>query len=258
VARLHAVVIGVNSYRDQSIPALRFACQDAQDLSSLLTGSAIGPEVTVHLLLEADATRAKILHAVGVEVPRRLRQDDLVLCYFAGHGSPELVPGQGHLSRFLICHDTIRESLLATAIDIEADLSRLAVRLCARLVLFVIDACFSGYGGGRGITGPVLEEQRRLHRPALRLADLALGSGTVYLSACGDDEVAGEDGLLGHGVFSHYFLLQLGASGQTPTIGLATLYDLVFRQVHTYSGGRQNPTLWGNVKGGSLPRLARS
>jgi uncharacterized caspase-like protein len=258
MAHLYAVLVGVDSYQDPSIPELRFACQDAHDLRSLLAGSDIGPEITAHLLLNRSATRAKILHTIGVDIPKKLDRDDLVLFYFAGHGSPELLPGQECLSRFLICNDTVRESLLATAIDIDADLARLAVRLRARLVLFVIDACFSGYGGGRGIVGPLFEEHRRRNRPALRLADLEIGSGTVYLSACGDDEVAAENSLLGHGVFTYHLLQQLGATGHAPTIGLAELYDLVFKQVHAYSAGRQNPSLWGSVKGGSLPRLARS
>lgn len=256
MTRFHAILIGINSYADPSIPALRFARQDAEALGALLAGGELGKDVTLHLLLDREATRGRILHLIGVDVAQRAGPDDIVLFYFAGHGSPELLPGLDELSRFLICNDTMRESLFSSAIDVGTDLTRLAARLPARLVLFVIDACFSGYGGGRGIVGPVLEEQRRLHRPARRLADLALGSGVVYMSACGDDEVAAEDGMFGHGVFTHYLLRELQAPGQSGTIGLPTLYDLLFRQVHTYTGGRQNPVLWGNkVRGASLPRL---
>jgi len=258
MSRLHAILVGVNSYRDSSIPALRFARPDAQVLATLLGNSNLGIDTTVELLLDADATRASVMDLVGVDVPPRVSPDDTVLFYFAGHGSPELLPNLRVVSRFLICSDTTRGSLLSSAIDIEADLARLAARLPARLVLFIIDACFSGYGGGRGIAGPNLEEQRRLRRPAPQLADLALGSGVIYLAACGDDEVAGEDPILGHGVFTYHLLEQLGAPGQSGTIGLPTLYDLVFTQVHSYSSGRQNPVLWGNVKGARLPRLAQS
>ncbi len=257
MTRFHAVLVGINSYADPTIPALRFACADARVFGTLLTESASSADITVHTLLDRDATRSNVLRLVGVDIAQRVKSDDIVLFFFAGHGSPEVYPGLDTLSRFLICADTERESLLSGAIDIQADLTRLAARLQARLVLFIIDACFSGYGGGRGICGPIIAERRSLHRPAARLADLALGSGVVYLAACGDDEVAGEDDTLGHGVFTYYLLRQLSDAGQSQTIGLPTLYDLVFRQVHGYSAGRQNPLLWGNVKGAGLPRLGR-
>jgi uncharacterized caspase-like protein len=255
MTRLHAVLVGVNSYRDPSIPALRFARQDAEAMGRLLADPKISQDVTVHFLLDSQATREAILRLVDVDVARSLAKDDVLLVYFAGHGSPELRPGLDELSRFLICHDTTRESLFSSAIDITSDLGRLTARLPARLVVFIIDACFSGYGGGRGIAGPIVAERRRLNRPAVRLADLALGSGVLYLAACGDDEVAAEDGQLGHGVFTYHLLEQLTAPDQPPTIGLPTLYDRVFGQVHAHSAGRQNPVLWGTVRGASLPRL---
>ncbi|HEV2371606.1 MAG TPA: caspase family protein [Streptosporangiaceae bacterium] len=257
MTRLHAVLIGINSYLDPTIPALHFARQDAQDMGRLLTHSTIGQDVTVYSLLDRHATRKAILRMVDVDVARSLAKDDVLIFYFAGHGSPELRPGLDELSRFLVCYDTTRESLFASAIDITADLGRLAARLPARLVIFIIDACFSGYGGGRGIAGPLVAERRRLNRPAIRLADLALGSGILYLAACSDDEVAAEEGELGHGTFTYHLLEQLTAPGETPAIGLPTLYDRVFSQVHAHSAGRQNPVLWGTMRGASLPRLAR-
>lgn len=255
MTRFHAVLVGIDTYADPTIPALRFACADALAFSRSLAKSSLSADITVHTLLDRDATRGNVLRLVGVDIARQVKSDDIVMFFFAGHGSPEVYPGLDTLSRFLVCADTERESLLSGALDIQADLTRLATRLPARLVLFIIDACFSGYGGGRGICGPIIAERRRLHRPAARLADLALGSGVVYIAACGDDEVAREDDTLGHGVFTYHLLRQLRKVSESETIGLPTLYDLVFRQVHGYSAGRQNPVLWGNVKGAGLPRL---
>jgi len=251
------VLVGIDLYDDRAIPTLRFASRDARVLGTSLTESALGSDIVVHTLLDGEATRNKVLKLVGVDVARQVKSDDIVLFYFAGHGSPELYPGLDKLSRFLVCSDTSAEALLSTAIDVQTDLARLAARLPARLALFVIDACFSGYGGGRGICGPMIAERRKRHRPAARLADLALGSGTVFLSACGDDEVAAEDDTLRHGVFTYYMLQQLNGAGESRTIGLPTLYDLVFRQVHGFTAGRQNPVLWGSVKGASLPLLGQ-
>ncbi|WP_433510667.1 caspase family protein [Nonomuraea sp. CA-143628] len=255
MTRLHAVLIGVNKYADITIPDLSYARADALAFAELFGQALYASSVQVHSLVDDQATRSGIIDLVGVRLARIVDPRDAVLIFFAGHGSPEIHPGLDKVSRFLVCHDTQRHALLSSAIEVHTDLARLASRLNARLVVFILDACFSGYSDGRGITGPLLAEQRRTHRPRIRLENLPLGSGTIFLSACADDEVAREDGTLGHGVFSYYLLEQLRSPGATNVIGLASLYDLVFHQVRDYSNGRQNPVLWGDLKGAGLPRL---
>lgn len=119
-------------------------------------------DLQTYLLLDAEATRIDILDLIGMDLPLSVHNDDVVLVYFAGHGSPEVHPGLGQASRFLVCHD---------------------------------------------------------------------------------------------GVFSFHLLAELSASGTGAVVGLPTLYDIVFSRVRARTGGRQNPVLWGNLKGASLPRL---
>ncbi|MER7365079.1 caspase family protein [Nonomuraea wenchangensis] len=250
------MLIGINEYADTAIPDLSYARQDALAFAELLGQGLHESHVRVHLLVDRQATRAGILDLAGVELPQVVGPSDVVVFFFAGHGSPEVHPGLDTVSRFLVCHDTRRRSLLSGAIDVNVDLGRIAARLEARLVAFFLDACFSGYTGGRGIAGPLFDERRRTGRPGLSLDSVSLGSGTVYLSACADDEVAEEKGTLGHGVFSYHLLRQLRAADETRVIGLASLYDNVFELVRAYSNGRQNPVLRGDLKGAALPRLA--
>jgi uncharacterized caspase-like protein len=252
--RLHAVIVGVDEYADAGIPSLRFAVQDARDFAALLCESAYADGVDTYLLTNAEATRRRVLHLVGTELARAAESDDALLFYFAGHGSPEVAGGVPTASRFLVCHDTERDGLFSTGIDVTVDLVRVARRSAARLVIFLLDACFSGYSGGRGIIGAELERYREDHRPGVRLADLDLGRGVAYLSAATDSEVAFEHPDLGHGVFSYYLLDELAMAGN-PMIGLATLYDKVHDKVRSYTKNRQHPVLWGNVTGAALPRL---
>jgi uncharacterized caspase-like protein len=151
MTHVHAVLVGVNRYADHAIPDLSYARRDAEELAGLLERSPHRASVTTHPLLDDAATRANVIDLVGVRLPRVVRPDDLVIFYFAGHGSPEIHPGLDKVSRFLVCHDTKRASLLAGALDVRADLSRLCSRLTARFVLFILDACFSGRAGGRGM-----------------------------------------------------------------------------------------------------------
>jgi uncharacterized caspase-like protein len=254
---LHAVIIGIDKYEDPLIPDLRFAALDAGALASMCEESGHTAEIAVHLLTDERASRRRILDVVGTELAQAATPADVVLFYFAGHGSPETARGVTTASRFLACCDTERGSLFATAIDVRSDLVRSAERLRAGLVIFILDACFSGHSGGRGFIGPVLDSYRREHRAGLRLSGLNLGSGVAYLAAATDNEVAWEDERLGHGIFSFHIFEQLKGAGEAGAVGIATLYDRVYTEVRSFSRNRQHPVMWGTVTGAKLPLLGR-
>ncbi|TYK44593.1 caspase family protein [Actinomadura decatromicini] len=252
--RIHAVVIGVDVYADPAINKLSFARRDAEAVSAMLRSSSFAESIEITELFDDRATRVNIMQAIGVDLPRNSSSEDVVLVYFAGHGSPELeTPGAETASRYLICHDSRYDSLLPTSIDVELDLARLAARLPAALVVFVTDACFSGFSGGRGIIGPMLAARRRENRMAVRLPELRLGEGTVFLGAAAEDEVAWEDPSLRHGVFTYFLHRGLTSAAGGERIGLSTLYDVVYEGVSRFSRSRQNPVMHGTVKGAYLP-----
>ena len=252
------VTIGIDRYADPLIPDLMFAANDARRLADVCSRSRHANEIVIHSLTDEDATRDNVLHLIGTDLANRTSTDDIVLFYFAGHGSPETISNVMTATRFLACHDTYRERLFSSGIDIGVDLVRAAERLQASLVVFFLDACFSGYSGGRGFLGPTLERYRRERRAGLKLADLELGTGIAYIGAATDTEVAWEDERLGHGVFSYYVFEELTNSEPMGRVGLATLYDRVYTQVRSFSNNAQHPVLWGTVTGAGLPLLSTS
>lgn len=256
MSSLHLVAIGINRYRDERIPDLRFARSDAEQWVALFETSAFAEDVRSHLLLDEEATRGRIMHDLGVRLPLAVEEDDVVIISFSGHGSPERDVKDDSTSRFLICHDTERDSLFSSGLEMASDLSRILDRIRCRVVLFVLDACFSGLTGGRGIIGPRLAAYRAAHRPGLRLGDLYTGSGAIYLSACGDDEVAWENAGLRNGVFSHFLMKGLTSGTEVPTVGIARLYGEVNAAVREFTNGRQNPMMWGVARGAALPNPA--
>lgn len=251
------MLIGVDRYADRSIPDLTFARRDAEALRDLVLASPLIDAVDVETILDEEATRSRILRAIGLDLPARISDQDIVFIYFAGHGSPEMVDVADRASRFLVCHDSERNNLLATAIDIGVELNRITARIRARLVVVLTDACYSGYSGGRGIIGATLAEHRRSHRPSASLDDLPLGEGLVFIAAASDHEVAWEDRTLSHGVFTHFLIHELQQPWAGGLVGVSSLYDTVYRHVHSFTNGRQNPVMAGRVAGAALPLFDR-
>ena len=82
-AETHAVVVGINDYL--TLKHLQGAVADAKDISAALKGAGVTDLVT---LLDADATRERVLNAID-QATARARKDDLVIITFAGHGGRE-------------------------------------------------------------------------------------------------------------------------------------------------------------------------
>ncbi|WP_052887568.1 caspase family protein [Thermogemmatispora carboxidivorans] len=270
--KLHAVLVGINRYQDARISALQYAASDAERFYGQLASSLAAEDLSLQLLIDEQATRKAIITVIGEHLPRLASREDVILLYFAGHGSPETSEAPDRFSRYLIAHDTEYDAIFATGLELEYDLIRLLQRLPARLVVVILDTCFSGRAGGRTFEGPLLRTRRtELRGPvafAPGLQDLPLGEGRIILAACDDDEVAGEDEGLRQGIFT-YFLLQalsgpeasVPASGpgcnepEERTISLSTLYDRVAMAVVTFTRGRQHPVLNGRLSLARLPLL---
>ena len=255
---LHAVVIGINEYRDPQIPRLAFATSDAVAFADAINNNLHEADRSVHVLLDSDATHGEIRSAIGIDLPQRANmQNDIVMIYFAGHGSPETVGGVDDVSRYLVAHDTEHDRIFSTAIDLEREIQQVFQRISEpKLVVMFVDACFSGRAGGRTFEGPTLRVARRRYRGGrARLHNLVLGEGRFILSACDDSELASERNDLRHGLFTYALLRVLTslASSDDPTIGVGDLYERVRGLVLRESNGRQRPVLNGRLAGARLP-----
>ncbi len=158
---LHAVLVGINRYRDPDIRGLRCARPDAEEFARLLEERIHPSERQVWVLLDEEETKRNLMIAVGEEVRRAASPEDMVVLYFAGHGSPETTAGPDEASRYLVAHDTECAHVYATGIDMERELRRwFELIVGPRVVLLFVDACFSGRAGGRTFEGPQLFRAR--------------------------------------------------------------------------------------------------
>jgi tetratricopeptide (TPR) repeat protein/uncharacterized caspase-like protein len=206
--KLWAVVIGVSRYKNLAAKSqLEFAHRDAEDFASFLRSPKGGgyPPSQLTLLTNQAATLSAIRSALGTTLPRSVAPDDMVIIFFAGHGTVE-----SERDGYLLAYDSDPQNLYATALQI-SELNRIvSERLKARNVILIADACHSGQLGmtSRGIGESATMVNRYLDEVGRS------GKGIFRILASRQDQLSyeGRNWGNGHGAFT-WFLLE-GMRGQ--------------------------------------------
>jgi uncharacterized caspase-like protein len=184
-----AVVIGINDYQHERVPKLRYAVNDARSVERALVRLGFRPD-RITTLLDGHATKARIEAVLGDDLREKVGTGDRVLVFFAGHGKTDRLRS-GEEEGYLIPVDGDPGKLFSTAISMTA-IRQISDRLPARHILYVVDACYSGYAVfNRAISEDLLEEMVR--KPAVQV-----------LTAGRQGDQAQERG--GHGVFTDVLL----------------------------------------------------
>ncbi|MCE7888109.1 MAG: DEAD/DEAH box helicase [Sorangiineae bacterium PRO1] len=236
--KLRAAFIGVDRHRDARIRELGGAKRDATALWALFSDTLDEP--TFRLLVDEQATVTNIRAALD-ETLGAAEDDDLVILTFSGHGS--------HDHR-LVAHDTDVDAIPHTAIAMEEIATRFRTSR-ARIVLCVLDCCFSG-----GAPARVLEDSPVVRDPSSPLSAVA-GQGRFIISACNENEAAFELPSTRHGLLTHALVQALRGEGDP--VSVASVLDAVMASVRAEAariGQVQTPVMLGHVEGGLvLPRL---
>jgi hypothetical protein len=151
----HALLIGIDAY-PPAFPPLSTAVKGVRELADVLQSELGFKQEQIVTLVDGQATQRAILRALHDPLSRRdkVSPDDRVLIYFAGHGVT-FDTAEGEIG-CIVPHDAEAGDVYTT---IEMDrLTRLANRIYAKHVLFLIDACFSGFATVREMA-PGVERQ---------------------------------------------------------------------------------------------------
>jgi replicative superfamily II helicase len=216
------------------------ARQDATALWALFTDTL--PDLSARLLVDETATFADVSQALLGTLSSAL-PDDVVVIAFAGHGSPE-----GHLVVF----DTDGSNLAVTALPMSvlADAFRASK---ARVILCVLDCCFSGHAPAR-----VLEGVARA-RNAFAFNGI-YGEGRILLAACASHESAYEQPGSGHGLLT-LAVIEAMTSVPTAMVSFPEVAGEIIRLARVEAeriGVTQTPVFLGSVQGGLVfPALKR-
>jgi len=233
----HALVIGIDKYAQW--PGLHHAVLDAKAMEQLLvTRFGFKPE-NVTALYDGEATRANILRTLNEKLTdgKRVKRDDRVLVFFAGHGSTRKL-ASGRDVGYIVPVDAALDNLPADAISMP-QLQEVAEALSAKHVLFMVDACYSGLGLTRG--GAAQGSKNFL-------ADNARRIGRQMITAGGADQQVADDGPGGHSVFTWTMLQALSGKADLNGDGVITGTELAAYVAPAVSAiARQTPAF------GSLP-----
>jgi helicase len=239
------VVIGIGRYQDNRIPPLACSVADARGIHAILTGKANGfirPENT-RLLLEGEATRRSIADAIGTFLPERVKEEDTVIIYFAGHGAPE------GGDTFWVPHDADIDRLHATALSNDR-ISALLKRIPTRRLICFFDTCYSA-----------ATINRSWHTRSLIHTDpfeAFKGEGRVVITSSNGRQQSLESREFGHGLFTYYLMEGLRGKADQNSDGYVVLdevWDYVKNQVTEAAsqyGHHQTPIIDGRHSAGIL------
>jgi uncharacterized caspase-like protein len=245
-----AVIIGVSDYEDSRIPSLRYAARDALVFHDWLVSPAGGRYAPskVKLLLNKSATNEKIKDALFNWLKQAI-EEDVVVIYFAGHGSPESPDAVQNL--YLLPHNAKYDNIAVTGFpmwDIETALKRF---IKARRVVIIADACHAAGVGQAFDVAARADRGLQVNQINSGLQNLTeIGEGVCVISASRDREFSqeGREWGGGHGVFSYYLIEGLKGAADfdksgSVSVGEITVY--VSQQVRRATRNAQNPIVAG-------------
>ena len=208
-----AVIIGIESYRDE-LPPATFAENDARAFATLAHKTLGVPEDHIKLLVGNRAGRGDIASALEEWLPRNaVEPGGRVYIFFSGHGAPDIETGDA----YLVPWDGDPAYLKTRGYPISALYKRLESLRDQRAFVF-LDACFSGVGGRSVLAKGT--------RPLVPVRAAPPAQGVVSFSAASASEATGAAPGGAHGLFTHHLLAALGGSSDTNSDSDVTLAEL--------------------------------
>ncbi|MBO0720471.1 MAG: polysaccharide deacetylase family protein, partial [Blastocatellia bacterium] len=211
-----AVIIGINDY--QNWPKLRYCVNDANSVEQLLTSQYGFKQSNIIKLLNKDATRERIVWALGDQLgnPNKIKKDDRVFVFFAGHGATRRLPSGKELG-YIVPVDAEAEVSQAKSISM-AQLQEFCELIPAKHLYFVVDSCYSGLALTRA--GGISTKN------ANYLEEITRRTARQILTAGGADQQVADNGPGGHSIFTWTLLQGLQGLADTDGNGAITASEL--------------------------------
>src|SRR5262245_1291331 len=244
-----ALLAGIGRYRRADrIAGLSFAARDARALARLVRDEHVCgfPRDRVVLLADDKACRANLVRHLSRWLPQEAKGAELVLIYFAGHGTVEVVGGREE--GYLLPHDADPDEVLTHGVAM-GDVARWIDGIDARAVIVCLDCCHAGgILPAPGVSLRASDRDMQL-RPSL-LQQLG-GRGRFLIASCDRGQKSIEAEALRHGLFTYHLLRGLTGAGDRDgdgCVSVAELFSYVASAVSRDARGKfareQTPWTW--------------
>jgi formylglycine-generating enzyme required for sulfatase activity/uncharacterized caspase-like protein len=241
-----AILIGISQYAFPHLN-LRYADRDVEALQQLLlspVGSSFDP-AQICTLTNSQATTAAITRALRSFLKKPAR-GDLVIIYFACHGSPD--PDRPE-NLYLITHDTHPRDIAGTALPMrEIDLS-IRENLLAEKIIILADTCHSAGIANTIGRRSLNDSTNQINRYLKEISQAKDGIALLTSAEANETSFEGEQWGGGHGVFTHYLLEGMNGAAdqnQNGSVNLGELFEYVREQVQRDTDHRQHPLIGAN------------
>jgi hypothetical protein len=208
---VHAVVVGIGSY-EAALPGLPSARKDAQLVRTYLRKMVGVRAENIRFLRDGQASYLELKNTFKSWLTRRVRRDDLVLVYFAGHG----VTDPEDKKAYLMPYDGRPGQPRLTGFQIEEIQGYLQDLPTDRAVL-ILDTCFSGEG--RSVSAPGTRSAAVVIEGPLVNPPRGGRKSAVVLAAAKGDQVAHTLEAEQHGLFTYYLLRALRGEADAAPFG---------------------------------------
>ncbi len=230
--RVLVVGIGIDLYENGRIPSTKYSENDANNLTTRLKVDYGYDSLT---LIGKAATREAIQQTLA-EQGKALGPDEALIVFFAGHGKVVEDRKTGAREGFLLPYDArvdLDEKDLAkwkeSTLNMR-EMKDLAASYNSRHVLFIVDACCSGFMTGRGF-----EERTDLAR-------LLIDRSRCVMAATSANETAIGDEVKKQGLFTSAFLDSLN---KKEAQGITELFHETRRKIMAKSSHPMTPQMNG-------------
>ena len=246
-----AVVIGNRKYKNNDIPEVRFAQNDAKIMKEYLI-KMLGYKES-NIIFKTDATKAEFEQIFGIKGNYEGRLYDLVkpdksdvFVYYSGHGAPDIDTKKG----YFVPSDCESTKFALSGYPLEVFLDNVS-QLKAKHVTVVLDACFSGGSN----SGKYLIASSSLF--GIKVSNPIVSKGnSICMTSSEGDQISSWYDTNNHGLFTYFFLKGLRGDAnrnRDNSLTYEELYEYVSdntegvpywaRRLH--QGRKQNPTIQG-------------
>jgi len=227
----HALLVGVEDYRDKMISRLNFARADATALAERLSERCGFDSVRV-LADEGGEDEPLLVNIITAlrDTSADLRQDDLFLFFFAGHG----IEKDGH--GYLLARDSLQAFPEHGSLSLKL-LRKTFEHLIASKRILLLDACRNSPEASRSDASNCMGDAISRDIVAAARTNLSSSTTTILFSACRTGQRAYEWPAKGHGTFSHFLLEGIDEDAwEGRKLDFRKLASMVASRVREWSG----------------------